>query len=217
MFTGIIQGLGHVESLSRRGEAMRMRIAVQGLDLGDVSLGDSIAVSGPCMTVVSLAPASFAVDVSPESLARTTLGSLAVGATVNLEKALRLADRLGGHLVSGHCDGIGEVIAREDLGSCVRFTLNAPAALARYIAMKGSIGVDGVSLTVNAIKGATFDLLIIPHTLERTTLGSLARGSRVNLEIDLLARYLERLLAADATPDAGLTLDRLRETGFLAS
>lgn len=198
MFTGIIQTLGLIESLSPCGGAMRMAISARDLDTSDLVLGDSIAVSGPCLTVVALAPGRFEVDVSPETLARTSLGNKAVGARVNLEKALRLSDRLGGHLVSGHVDGLGEVRQRVVRDNCVQFSLRAPSALARYIAPKGSICVDGVSLTVNAVDGPDFELLIIPHTLERTTLGELASGSRVNLEIDLVARYLERLLHADA-------------------
>lgn len=215
MFTGIIQTLGRIESLSPRGGAMRMAIAATDLDTSDVALGDSIAVSGPCLTAVAISPGRFEVDVSPETLERTTLGGKRVGDAVNLEKALRLSDRLGGHLVSGHVDGLGEVLARVERDNCVQFTLRAPQALARYIAPKGSICIDGVSLTVNAVDGAKFELLIIPHTLERTTLGELRAGSRVNLEIDLVARYLERLLAPDAAAPAGVTLETLRKAGML--
>lgn len=215
MFTGIIQTLGRIESLSPRGGAMRMAIAAADLDTSDVALGDSIAVSGPCLTAVSISPGRFEVDVSPETLDRTTLGGKRAGDAVNLEKALRLSDRLGGHLVSGHVDGLGEVLARVERDNCVQFTLRAPQALARYIAPKGSICIDGVSLTVNAVDGAQFELLIIPHTLERTTLGDLRAGSRVNLEIDLVARYLERLLAPDAAAPGGVTLETLRKAGML--
>lgn len=215
MFTGIIQTLGRIESLSPRGGAMRMAIAAADLDTSDVALGDSIAVSGPCLTAVAISPGRFEVDVSPETLERTTLGGKRAGDAVNLEKALRLSDRLGGHLVSGHVDGLGEVLARVERDNCVQFTLRAPQALARYIAPKGSICIDGVSLTVNAVDGAQFELLIIPHTLERTTLGELRAGSRVNLEIDLVARYLERLLAPDAAAPGGVTLDTLRKAGML--
>lgn len=215
MFTGIIQTLGRIESLSPRGGAMRMAIAAADLDTSDIALGDSIAVSGPCLTAVAISPGRFEVDVSPETLDRTTLGGKRAGDAVNLEKALRLSDRLGGHLVSGHVDGLGEVVARVERDNCVQFTLRAPQALARYIAPKGSICIDGVSLTVNAVDGAQFELLIIPHTLERTTLGELRAGSRVNLEIDLVARYLERLLAPDATAPGGVTLETLRKAGML--
>lgn len=214
MFTGIIQTLGRIESLSPSGGAMRLAIAAPDLDTSDVALGDSIAVSGPCLTAVAIAPGRFEVDVSPETLARTTLGAKRVGDTVNLEKALRLSDRLGGHLVSGHVDGIGDVHSRLERDNCVQFGLRAPAALARYISQKGSICIDGVSLTVNAVNGADFELLIIPHTLERTTLGELRSGSRVNLEIDLVARYLERLLLPDAALP-GVTEETLRKAGML--
>ena len=217
MFTGIIQTLGRIESLTPQGGALRMAVVAADLDTSDVALGDSIAVSGPCLTAVAIAPGRFEVDVSPETLERTTLGSKRAGDAVNLEKALRLSDRLGGHLVSGHVDGFGEVIGRVARDNCVQFTLRAPAALARYIAAKGSICVDGVSLTVNGVDGAQFDLLIIPHTLERTTLGELRAGSRVNLEIDLVARYLERLLAPDAAAPGGVTMETLRKAGMLGS
>ena len=194
MFTGIIQAVGRIASLEQSANQMRLGIDVGALALDDVKAGDSIAVSGPCLTVTTLSPRHFTVDVSPETLAHTTLGGLTVGSAVNLEKALCLADRLGGHLVSGHVDGVGEVLAREDRTDYVFFRIAAPASLARYIAHKGSICVEGVSLTVNAVSGAAFELLLIPHTLRETTLGELVVGSRVNLEVDLVARYLERMM-----------------------
>ena len=214
MFTGIIQTVGRIESLVQRGDAVRLAIVAPALDTSDVRLGDSIAVSGPCLTAVALGAGRFEADISPETLAKTTLGGRQAGDRVNLEKALRLSDRLGGHLVSGHVDGVGTVIARIERADYVQFRLAAPAELARYIATKGSISVEGVSLTVNAVNGVEFELMIIPHTLENTTLGELHAGSQINLEIDLVARYLERLAGRD---NAGSDLDTLKWTGPLAT
>ena len=214
MFTGIIQTVGRIESLVRRGDAVRLAITAPAFDTSDVQLGDSIAVSGPCLTAVALGAGRFEADVSPETLAKTTLGGRQAGDRVNLEKALRLSDRLGGHLVSGHVDGVGEVKARIERADYVQFRLSAPAELARYIATKGSISVEGVSLTVNAVNGAEFELMIIPHTLENTTLGELHAGSQINLEIDLVARYLERLAGRD---NAGSDPDTLKWMGPRAS
>ena len=214
MFTGIIQTVGRIESLVQRGDAVRLSIVAPALDTSDVQLGDSIAVSGPCLTAVALGAGRFEADVSPETLAKTTLGRRHAGDRVNLEKALRLSDRLGGHMVSGHVDGVGCVIARIERADYVQFRLSAPAELARYIATKGSISVEGVSLTVNAVNGVEFELMIIPHTLENTTLGELHAGSQINLEIDLVARYLERLAGRD---NAGIDLDTLKRTGPLAT
>ena len=216
MFTGIIQAIGRIESLTPRGDAVRLAIVADGFDTSDVALGDSIATSGPCLTAVALGPGRFEADVSPETLARTTLGNKRAGDPVNLEKALRLSDRLGGHLVSGHVDGVGSVVSRIEREGYVQFRLAAPAELARYIAHKGSIAVEGVSLTVNAVAGHEFELMIIPHTLERTTLGGLRPGSRVNLEIDLVARYLERLSGRDGD-QGGITADTLKQAGWQAS
>lgn len=216
MFTGIIQAIGRIESLTPRGDSIRLAIVAQGFDTSDVALGDSIATSGPCLTAVALGPGRFEADVSPETLARTTLGAKQAGDRVNLEKALRLSDRLGGHLVSGHVDGVGSVVSRVERDGYVQFRIAAPADLSRYIAHKGSIAVEGVSLTVNAVQGHEFELMLIPHTLERTTLGELRAGSKVNLEIDLVARYLERLHGHDAD-SGGVTLDSLKQAGWLAS
>jgi riboflavin synthase len=167
------------------------------------------------LTVIDFANDSFTVDVSGETLARTTIGSKKLGSSVNLEKALRLSDRLGGHLVSGHVDGVGSILARNVLEDYVQFRIEAPPDLAKYIAAKGSIALDGVSLTVNSIGPNNFDLMIIPHTLERTTMGSLQVGGLVNLEIDLVARYLERLFnQGDATESAGVSLSDLQQAGF---
>lgn len=193
MFTGIIQAVGRVAALEHRGEDVRLRLDASALDLADVRLGDSIAVSGICLTVIEQRGRGLAFDVSLETLRRTAF-SLKTGDPVNLEKALTLATPLGGHLVSGHVDGVGEVLSQTPSARSVQFRIQAPDALARYIAEKGSIGVDGVSLTVNGVDGATFEVNIIPHTLEQTTLGGFKPGRRVNLEVDLVARYLERLL-----------------------
>ena len=216
MFTGIVATVGTIAAIKPVGDAMRLAIDAGGLDLGDVQLGDSIAVSGPCLTVVSWTDERFEVDVSSETLARTTLGKRSVGDGVNLEKALRLDDRLGGHLVSGHVDGIGRIVRREPLDEYVRFVIEMPPALARYLAFKGSVAVDGVSLTVNQASSTDFEILTIPHTLERTTLGALEAGYEVNLEVDLLARYIERLLSGDGG-GAGITLENLRAAGFAAA
>jgi len=219
MFTGIIQAIGSVAAIEKRSGDMRLRIATGKLDLGDVQLGDSIAVNGVCLTAVTLPGDGFVADVSRESLSLTTLGELAVGARVNLEKALSLSTRLGGHLVSGHVDGIGKVVERADDARSVRFVIEAPRALARYIAHKGSICVDGTSLTVNGVDGARFELNIVPHTLQETIMDGYAPGSAVNLEVDLIARYLERLILGDAAADAasgGVTEELLRRAGFLS-
>jgi riboflavin synthase len=195
MFTGIVQAVGRIAVRETRGSDARLVIDAGALDLADVGLGDSIAVAGVCLTVVAIDGARWTADVSAETLALTTLGALAVGDGVNLEKALRLADRLGGHLVSGHVDGVGHVVAVEDDGGSQRWTFRAPAPLARYIAAKGSICVDGVSLTVNSIAPDAFGVTLIPHTLAVTTFGARTKGDPVNLEVDLVARYLERLHA----------------------
>jgi riboflavin synthase len=221
VFTGIIQAVGSIASLEQRSGDLRLGIQTGKLPLEDVLPGDSIAVSGVCLTVVELAGSRFFADVSGETLRRTIIGDLDVGDPVNLEKALTLATRLGGHLVSGHVDGIGSVTGRRQDSRSVQFSIRAPDELARYIAVKGSICVDGVSLTVNGVSGAVFELNIVPHTLEETTLEGFRPGRRVNLEVDLVARYLERLLLGDAAaqPDAGggLTRELLESCGFGAA
>ncbi|MDG4554939.1 MAG: riboflavin synthase [Candidatus Competibacter sp.] len=216
MFTGIVTAVGTIAALQPRDGDVRLRIATGRLDLSDVRLGDSIAVSGVCLTAVELSGDGFWADASRETLERTTLGDAKPGARVNLEKALTPTTRLGGHLVSGHVDGIGAVNEWHPDGRSWRLRIQAPDELARYIAEKGSICVDGVSLTVNRVDGAAFELNIVPHTLAETTLTDFKTGRRVNLEVDLIARYLERLLLGDrAAPSGGaLTEALLREHGF---
>jgi riboflavin synthase len=194
MFTGIVAAVGRIERAEPRPGGLRLAIDAGTLDMGDVAIGDSIAVSGCCLTVIALAGRRFEVDVSQETI-DCTVGLGAPG-EVNLEKSLRLADRLGGHLVTGHVDGVGTVAKFEPAGESHRLVVRAPADLAKYVARKGSIAVQGVSLTVNRVDGAEFEVNLIPHTLAATTLKQLAPGARVNLEVDLLARYAERLLAA---------------------
>lgn len=218
MFTGIIQAIGTVQAMEPRGDDKRIAIEAGNLDLAQVALGDSIAVSGACLTVVERRGQVFYADVSLETLARTTLGDLTPGARVNLEPALALNDRLGGHLVSGHVDAVGTVRAMSDVGRSRRFDVEVPAALARYIAPKGSVCMDGVSLTVNAIADNLFSVNIVPHTLSETTLAGYRVGTRINIEVDLIARYLERLLSARGEAqeqDAPLTRAFLADHGFL--
>lgn len=203
MFTGIIQSVGTIAELKRQGSDARLRISTGKLDMGDVALGDSIAVNGVCLTAVEFGPDHFVADVSSETLLRTSLGDLGQGSEVNLEKALTLNTRLGGHLVSGHVDGVGKVLSRREDGQSIYFDIEAPPELARYIAIKGSICVDGISLTVNGVDGAQFTLTIVPHTLAETTMKYYATGTRVNLEVDLIARYLERLILGDHASDSG--------------
>lgn len=218
MFTGIIQAVGEIDSMQPRGGDVRLYVKTGKLDLSDVQLGDSIATNGVCLTVVELPGDGFWADVSRESIDRTSFQFIKVGAAVNLEKSLTPESRLGGHLVTGHVDGIGEVISRHDDARSVKFTLSAPAGLAKYIAEKGSICIDGTSLTVNGVSGAHFDINIIPHTADETIIGGYRVGTRVNLEVDLIARYLERLMLGDkaADPAAGSELDlaTLRDNGF---
>ena len=192
MFTGIVTAIGRIASARPHGDGLRLRIDAPGFGLADVALGDSIALQGVCHTVVAKDETGFEVDTSAATLAVTT--GLAEGREVNLEKSLTLADRLGGHLVSGHVDGVGAVTAFEDLGGSWRLEIGMPGELARYVARKGSIAVDGVRLTVNAVAGNRFEVNIIPHTRAVTTLRRLATGSAVNLEVDMTARYLERLM-----------------------
>ncbi len=200
MFTGIIQSIGQIESITPTGDDVKLNIHVGSLDMSDVKIGDSIAVNGVCLTAVTFNPTSFQAHFSRETL-NCTVG-LDSRREVNLEKALRLSDRLGGHLVSGHVDGVGQVVRFEPAGDCWLLMIRAPHALSRYIAVKGSIAIDGVSLTVNTVEQDTFSMNLIPHTIQHTTLKHLGIGSRVNLEVDLIARYVERMTqwAAEGEP-----------------
>jgi riboflavin synthase len=195
MFTGIVTDLGRVRSIAQRGDT-RIEIATA-FDTASIDIGASIACSGACLTVVDKGPGWFAADVSAETLSCTTLGEWKVGSPVNLERPLTAAAELGGHMVSGHVDGVGQVRVVRPEGDSKRFTFAAPPELMRYIAAKGSVAVDGVSLTVNEVDGTSFGVNIIPHTQERTTFGAMVQGTRVNLEIDLVARYVARLLGKD--------------------
>jgi riboflavin synthase len=195
MFTGLIEGVGRLAAREARGGDARLRIDVGTLPFDDGTLGESISVNGACLTVVAFDATSFEVDASNETLALTTLGVLPVGRALNLERAMRPDDRLGGHLVSGHVDGIGHVDSVVEDARAQRWRFSAPAALLRYVAQKGSICVDGVSLTVNAVDATGFEVTLIPHTVAHTAFGTSAVGDAVNLEVDLVARYVERLLA----------------------
>jgi riboflavin synthase len=195
MFTGIVENTGEIASVTPADQGVRVVIRAPSFDLSDVKPGDSVAVDGVCLTAVALRDDGFSVDASRETLERSA--GFRPGARVNLEKALRLSDRLGGHLVSGHVDGVGEVTRLESVGGSRLLEVRAPQALVRYIARKGSIAINGVSLTVNRVSGERFEVNLIPHTLAVTNLQALQPGTRVNLEIDLIARYLETLLRAD--------------------
>ncbi|MEX1032403.1 MAG: riboflavin synthase [Cellvibrionaceae bacterium] len=213
MFTGIIEAVGQVAKIEPCNGDLRLEIKIGQLDLSDVKLGDSIACNGVCLTATQLGDGGFWADVSQESLANTTIESWREGDDINLEKALTASSRLGGHIVAGHVDGVGEVLKRTADARSERFVLRAPAALAKYIARKGSITVDGTSLTVNSVSGAEFELNIVPHTLAHTNIGQYQAGQKVNLEVDLIARYLERLLLSR---DKDISMEFLVEHGFAA-
>lgn len=201
MFTGIISAIGDIASLEERGGDVRLTIRSGNLNLTDVQLGDSIACNGACLTAVELTGEGFVADVSVETLNLTTIGNWKTGSRINMEKAMQATDRFGGHIVSGHVDGIGEVVSLEEDARSWRFRIRAPRDIAKYIAHKGSITVDGTSLTVNIVDGAEFELNIVPHTMKHTVMGDYQLGSKVNLEVDLVARYLERLLLGDKAAD----------------
>ncbi|WP_404360133.1 riboflavin synthase [Methylotuvimicrobium sp. KM1] len=217
MFTGIILAIGSIAAIEPKAGDCRLKISTGKLPLADAQLGDSIAVNGVCLTAVELGRDYFYADVSNETLARTTLKTARVGTRVNLELALMPSTRMGGHIVSGHVDGIGTVLDKHSDGRSYRFRFKAPDNLAKYIAEKGSICINGISLTVNEVDGAVFGVNIVPHTLQETTLGDTEAGDKVNLEVDLLARYLERLMAGDSAArcKGGVTEQLLKSSGFL--
>ncbi len=219
MFTGIIQSIGSIANIQSKGGDMRLSINTGKLDMSDVNLGDSIAVNGVCLTAITVGSERFSADVSNETLTLTSLGQLSHGSEVNLEKALTLQDRLGGHLVSGHVDGLGEVLELANDGRSVRFHIKAPDEIAKYIAGKGSICVDGVSLTVNKINASIFTLNIVPHTIEETIIKHYSVGTKVNLEVDVIARYLERLISGDSATSkseiGSISEEFLADNGFL--
>lgn len=217
MFTGIIEALGTIDSMVDQGESIRLKVGVGKLDMSDVALGDSIATNGVCLTVVDYSPHHYSADVSAETIRLTGFAQYKPGTQVNLEKAMQVSSRFGGHIVSGHVDGVGEVSRIIQHSDYVEIWIDAPDELAKYIAHKGSITVDGVSLTVNKVNGSEFMLWIIPHTLQETVLGTYKTGTRVNLEVDVIARYLERLMLGDkaASKKNDISLEFLAEHGYL--
>lgn len=219
MFTGIIQTVGKIAALTEKGGDQVLDVHTHSMSLDDVDLGDSIAVNGVCLTVIAMGANTFSADVSAETLRHTTLGDLTIDAPVNLEKAITANTRLGGHFVSGHVDGVASVIERREEARSVFFRIAAPAHLAKYIAKKGSVCVNGVSLTVNDVTGNEFDLNIVPHTLDATTMNDFQPGTKVNIEVDIIARYLERLLLGEnaAENDASsITMEMMAKHGFSA-
>jgi riboflavin synthase len=216
VFTGLIEDLGTLRRFQKSGDSGRITIATA-FPMQEIVMGESIAVNGVCLTVVDFGGGSFTADVSPESLARTNLGQLNTGSRVNLERALKLSDRLGGHIVSGHVDTQGVVTERRQDQNAVRFTIEVPQSQIRYLVEKGSVAIDGISLTVNAVAEQTFSVAVIPHSLAKTTLQWCEPGVRVNVETDILGKYVERLLRpAQSTPKEGsISLDFLAKNGFM--
>lgn len=214
MFTGLIEGMGWVEAVTRQGPDAVLTVKA-GFSLAESQIGDSIAVSGPCLTVTGLRGDTFDADVSAETLDKTNLGRLSPGQAVNLERALRLGDRLGGHLVSGHIDGLGRLVEKIDVGSSIRFRFELTPEMIRYVIPKGSIAIDGISLTVNQVSGNWFEVNIIPHTAKATTIGLKKPGEMINIETDLIGKYVERLVGPYTGKDKGLTKDLLARSGFL--
>jgi riboflavin synthase len=216
MFTGIIEAIGEIKRVEQQQGDVRLTISTKGLDLSDAQLGDSIAVNGVCLTAIELTPEQFVADVSNETLSATTMSNIKAGSAVNLECALQAQTRLGGHMVSGHVDGVGQVIERKADARSVRFTFEMPVEISRYVAQKGSICIDGISLTVNTVDDRSFSVNIVPHTLEMTTLGNRKVGDAVNLEVDVIARYLERLMLGGSKNEQSMDFEKLlNDNGFI--
>lgn len=217
MFTGIIEAIGEIKRVEQQQGDVRLTVATNDLNLSDAQLGDSIAVNGVCLTAIELSAGLFVADVSNETLSATTMADIKAGSPVNLECALQAQTRLGGHMVSGHVDGVGRVLERKSDARSVRFTFAMPAEISRYVAQKGSICIDGISLTVNTVDDSSFSVNIVPHTLEMTTLGHRNVGDAVNLEVDVIARYLERLMLGQSTTEPTVDYKALLEkNGFMS-
>ncbi|KJG08695.1 riboflavin synthase [Photobacterium kishitanii] len=217
MFTGIIEAVGKISALTPKGADVSVTVDSGLLDLADVKLGDSIATNGVCLTVVKLTGKGYVADLSLETLNRTAFANYKAGQVVNLEKAMLATTRFGGHMVSGHIDAVAEVIERQHIGRAIEFWIKVPPQLAKYISEKGSVAVDGISLTVNAVRGDEFKLTIVPHTAAETTMADFNVGRKINLEVDVIARYLERLMLGEkaAEKQSKVTMDLLARTGFL--
>lgn len=216
MFTGIIEAVGTLKAITPKGEDISVTVEVGKLDMGDVKLGDSIATNGVCLTVVAFTGSSYQADLSLETLKKTGFANYSVGDKVNLEKAMLPTTRFGGHIVSGHVDGVGEIVDRQQVGRAVEYWVQMPSEITKYVAEKGSITVDGISLTVNDLRKDAFKLTIVPHTSEETTINQFQVGRKVNLEVDVMARYMERLLQAQthSEPESRLTMEFLQQNGF---
>ncbi|MCF8025035.1 MAG: riboflavin synthase [Desulfobacteraceae bacterium] len=217
MFTGIIESLGNISDIRPAGTGRKITIQA-GLDLSGTKIGDSIAIDGACLTVVEISGKKFTVDVSPETLSRSTLANARAGRRINIERALRLSDRLDGHLVSGHIDGTAKILYRRDLGGTLVFGFEVAEELSRYMIPKGSVAVDGISLTINTCSARGFEIAIIPHTAENTTIGLKNPGDWVNIETDLIGKYVEKFIKGENTEDSrqgGIDMDFLGKTGFL--
>ncbi|HIF5955015.1 TPA: riboflavin synthase [Vibrio parahaemolyticus] len=216
MFTGIVEAVGKLTAITPKGEDITVTVEVGKLDMSDVKLGDSIATNGVCLTVIDFGSNYYSADLSLETLKKTGFANYQVGEKVNLEKAMLPTTRFGGHIVSGHVDGVGEIVERNQVGRAIEFWVAMPAEISKYVAEKGSITVDGISLTVNDLRKNAFKLTIVPHTSEETTIDQFQVGSKVNLEVDVLARYMERLLQGqqEEQPESRITMDFLQQNGF---